>query len=337
MRSQFTSPPPGARLLSWAILIPVLALAAACAPTGEQRASEPAAGTPATGADYVPAAYIGKEACLECHEHAGDHYSYTLHSRAFELNPRGEREAQVCEACHGPGSLHAEETWDKSLIIGYTRYWDTPVETQNAQCLTCHQGGQRLHWRNSTHDLNDVACSDCHNPMVDYSATGALKKKSIAETCYTCHAQQRAEFRRRSHMPVPEGKMSCADCHNPHGSVTQPLLKGDSVNEVCYTCHAEKRGPFIWEHAPVRERCTNCHMPHGSNHEKLLVTARPFLCQQCHSQTRHPATFYNPTNTAAAGLLPAGNPSSRLIGRSCQNCHTQVHGSNHPAGVRFQR
>jgi hypothetical protein len=26
-----------------------------------------------------------------------------------------------------------------------------------------------------------------------------------------------------------------------------------------------------------------------------------------------------------------------VIGRSCQNCHSQIHGSNHPSGARFQR
>ena len=30
-------------------------------------------------------------------------------------------------------------------------------------------------------------------------------------------------------------------------------------------------------------------------------------------------------------------PSTRVFGRSCQNCHSQIHGSNHPAGARFQR
>jgi len=313
-------------------LLPAL-LILACSQPAER--AEPSVA--ASQLEAIDAVYIGKEACLECHAHAGEHYEQTMHGKVFDTNPRGNRQAQVCEACHGPGSRHAEETWDKTLIIGYTRAWNTPVEKQNAQCLSCHQGGQRLHWVNSMHDLNDVACSDCHNPMYDYSATGALAQKSIAETCYTCHPQQRAEFRRISHMPVPEGKMSCADCHNPHGSTTSPLLKADSINEVCYGCHAEKRGPFLWEHAPVRENCTNCHLPHGSNHDKLLVTPRPFLCQQCHSQTRHPATFYNPTNTAAAGLTPVGAPNARLIGRSCQNCHTQIHGSNHPAGARFQR
>ena len=110
-----------------------------------------------------------------------------------------------------------------------------------------------------------------------------MARQSISETCFQCHKQQRAEFRRRSHMPLPEGKLSCVDCHNPHGSATRSLLNADSVNDVCYTCHAEKRGPFLWEHAPVRESCVNCHQPHGSNHDKLLVGARPYLCQQCHN------------------------------------------------------
>jgi DmsE family decaheme c-type cytochrome len=164
-----------------------------------------------------------------------------------------------------------------------------------------------------------------------------LARQSISETCAQCHREQRAEFRKRSHMPLPEGKISCADCHNPHGSSARALLGADSVNEVCYSCHAEKRGPMLWEHAPVRESCVNCHSPHGSNHDKLLVAARPYLCQQCHNlPVGHNSTFYRDGQTAA-GALVGGGQSPRVIGRTCQNCHSQIHGSNHPAGARFQR
>ena len=31
------------------------------------------------------------------------------------------------------------------------------------------------------------------------------------------------------------------------------------------------------------------------------------------------------------------NKSNRLIGRACVNCHSNIHGSNHPAGVTFLR
>ena len=71
---------------------------------------------------------------------------------------------------------------------------------------------------------------------------------------------------RTSHHPVREGKMGCASCHNPHDGNRPKMIKADSVNELCYTCHAEKRGPFLFEHAPVREDCVSCHEPHGTNH-----------------------------------------------------------------------
>jgi DmsE family decaheme c-type cytochrome len=283
------------------------------------------------------ATYIGEKQCISCHGEEDAHFKETLHAKTFRLNPRNENERRVCEACHGPGSLHAKNTADKTLIVGFTREWETPVEKQAQQCLSCHQGGNRMHWPGSIHATNQLSCSDCHNPMDKLSAQGALKKASITQVCETCHQQQRAEFDKRSHMPVHEGKMTCVDCHNPHGTITRPLLKADSVNEVCYACHAEKRGPFIWEHAPVRENCVNCHLPHGSNHDKLLQAARPMLCQQCHANTNHPSAFYNASQMAGMIGLPGATSNARVMARSCQNCHAQVHGSNHPSGARFTR
>ncbi|MBL0142149.1 MAG: DmsE family decaheme c-type cytochrome [Betaproteobacteria bacterium] len=283
------------------------------------------------------ATYVGEAKCLSCHDTENQHFRDTQHARAFRGNPKNQREKYVCEACHGPGSKHVSKSSDKTAIISFTKESGTPIQTMNAQCLSCHGGGQRQHWAASTHELNNIACSDCHAPMERRSVNGLLRKPTITETCLTCHQQQRAEFQRRSHMPVLEGKMSCVDCHNPHGSITRPLLKNDSVNETCAACHAEKRGPFIWEHAPVRESCINCHSPHGSNNERLLVSSRPFLCQQCHSPpVGHPGQFFRGDQTAAAALQ-GGTQSARVIGRSCQNCHVAVHGSNHPSGARLQR
>ena len=291
---------------------------------------------------------VGEKRCSDCHDTENSLFGHTQHAKAFRENPRNDTEKAVCEACHGNGSLHVADSKDKSKIIGFSKGWNTPIERQNAQCLNCHSGGQRLHWPGSIHSTNKLACSDCHNPMARFSANGLMKKAGITETCQTCHQQQRAEFRKKSHMPVPEGKMTCEDCHNPHGSSAKRLLKADSINELCYTCHAEKRGPFLWEHAPVRENCMNCHSPHGSNADKLLIQPRPHLCSGCHSTTGtmgHALWGNNATGNTGSAVSPInlngaalGNlPNKRMTGRSCQNCHSTIHGSNSPSGARFQR
>ena len=277
---------------------------------------------------------VGQAVCRGCHSVEASHWDATIHALVAS-HPRNDLQARACESCHGPGSAHLTDPTNRSLIIAFTSASETPIEARNAMCLDCHSGGQRLHWLGSTHEVQGLACSDCHNPMAKTSARGLLARQSVSRTCYTCHPQQRAEFRKRSHMPLPEGKIACSDCHNSHGSYTDPLIKGDTINQLCYKCHAEKRGPFIWEHAPARENCLSCHLPHGSNHDALLVTARPFLCQQCHSQ---PGGFGHPNDLLTAGNLGgAPGPDERALNRSCTNCHIQIHGSNHPAGARFHR
>ena len=196
------------------------------------------------------------------------------------------------------------------------------VEDNNAICLNCHERGDRTYWNGSVHENRAVACTDCHLVMQKVSVKYALAKATELQTCFQCHQQKQAQIQRLSHMPIREGKMTCTDCHNPHGSFTDALLREPSVNENCYKCHAEKRGPFLWEHAPVRENCLNCHDPHGTNNEFLLKVQRPRLCQQCHT----------------IGHGNPGNPTSvTAFNRACQNCHTQIHGSNAPAGILFQR
>ncbi len=278
------------------------------------------------------AEYVGGDKCKSCHQAIKGSFAHTKHALAFERNPGNKLEAKNCESCHGPGSSHTTNPMAKNTLVNFQQDSGLPKEIVNGQCLQCHDGGERLHWEGSIHSSNELMCSDCHNPMAKFSRKGLQGKASINETCISCHDKQEAEFKKRSHMPLLEGKIACVDCHNPHGSATAPLLKGDTVNQVCYTCHQEKRGPFLFEHTPVKENCANCHKPHGSNHEFLLKTSRPFLCQSCHSHSQH-------VNDLVSKEATTGNPASdaRLIGRSCQNCHSQIHGSNHPAGARAHR
>lgn len=304
------------RVIPTATAAVVLALLVWLVPAG-------ARGAPLDEHDSI--GYVGSEECIACHDGYQEALAKTPHGKSgfARLGQHG------CETCHGPGGLHVEDPTvveNQPLILART-----PAE-QNAVCLQCHDGGTQFFWLGSKHESRDLTCTTCHGVHEWESEVKQLKKAQVRDQCYTCHKDIRAQTWKRSHHPIREGKISCTDCHNPHGAQSDKMVYATSINEQCYSCHAEKRGPFLWDHAPVREDCTSCHSPHGSNHLKLQKTSVPYICQQCHSNTRHPGTLYDRTR-----LADGTNPANREFSRACLNCHSQIHGSNHPSGWALQR
>jgi DmsE family decaheme c-type cytochrome len=269
----------------------------------------------------VEATYVGAKVCMTCHATQAESFSHTLMGRIGKTQ-KGKFD---CENCHGPGSAHVKAGGGRGVggIISFRpEDQSRTAEENNAICLSCHERGDRTNWQGSTHETRGLMCTNCHTVMKAESRKNQLKTAFEPDTCFQCHKDRRAQMFRSSHMPLREGKIVCSDCHNPHGSFTEALLKKDSINDTCYTCHAEKRGPFLFEHLPVRENCDNCHDPHGSVNEFSLKMSRPRLCFECH-QAGHGQN--------------AGVFGGTTMGRSCQNCHTQIHGSNAPAGGALQR
>jgi DmsE family decaheme c-type cytochrome len=302
-----------------------------------------AAQTPAPG-KFAP---TGEKACIECHEtEAVVGILQTPH--AVKADARTPFAQHQCESCHGASPEHIADPKKNPVAINFAGAHASTVAKRNDLCITCHESGLRTHWAGSQHEARGVACTDCHN--VHAKVQKVLSKATQSEVCFVCHKEQRAQTRRISNHPLATTslastpKMACSDCHNPHGSAGPKLLVKTSVNETCYTCHAEKRGPFLWEHAPVAEDCTTCHTPHGSTNPSLLKTRPPLLCQQCHSgdhasQINSGANLAggNVTTANGAQLLAAASPRAQAAARACLNCHVLIHGSNHPAGSKFQR
>lgn len=296
-----------------------------------------------------PTAYTekGADTCIKCHDEESDFPVFNIFKtkHAARGDPKSPFAKLQCEACHGPGAVGAAamaEALEKGGHVGKVRKGEPrppilnfgpksndPVERQNSMCLKCHQGQDRMNWQGSTHANNEVSCGSCHT--IHAARDPVLTSAGQPDKCYVCHLRQRADFHKPSVHPVRFGVMPCSECHSTHGSTTASLLNKPTLNQTCYQCHADKRGPFLWEHAPVAEDCSLCHLPHGSINSALLTKRAPLLCQQCHSQAGHPSVAYT-----GAGL-PGGTPSGYLLAGSCLNCHSQVHGSNHPSGVKLMR
>ncbi len=265
------------------------------------------------------ATYVGSDACLDCHEEIADLYAHTPHSVDLApLVPGGE--ATSCEACHGPGSVHAEDEEPASIInVEMLRAMD---DTQrDAMCLQCHTS-EHAGWVGGPHQGTGISCADCHADQIHFQveAKPALAFRNESEFCLQCHTDQVTDFRLPFRHRVLEDQIMCNDCHDPHSGFATDTWNG--LNETCLGCHTEMAGPFVFEHDGVQsEDCTTCHRPHGSTHDKMLTTDGNTLCLQCHYESS-----FNPDESwALAGVGHSGLVQNE--GR-CFDCHTEIHGSN---------
>ncbi len=311
------------------------------------------AAAPAFAADAKTALDQDK-VCTACHDASWDKPILSIYQTRHGV--KGDGRTPGCQTCHGTSENHLKSP-SNTPDVTFTAKSANSAEAKGAVCLTCHLSGARTNWAGSKHQSQDVSCSTCHT--VHAAKDKVRVKATQTEVCFTCHKTERAESLRMSTHPIAAGKVVCSDCHNVHGSDGPKLMLEHTVRDTCFTCHAEKRGPFLWEHPSAMDDCMNCHTPHGSTNAPLLKARSPWLCQTCHGDgAPHPGNLYS------AGLLPGGNaatvnkggtgvnsatnpltgsqmsanaPAAQLAFRGCTNCHTTVHGSNHPSGQRFVR
>src|SRR5438067_3309837 len=218
------------------------------------------------------------------------------------------------------------------------------------ECATCHETITR-DFRTATHarlkaegaNAKNMGCESCHGPGSLHVKAGGgrnvfiINPRKSPDTCFQCHLDVRAQFQLPHHHPVLEGKVSCADCHNPHKGIAikgadtniQQTLKGGGIafldqQETCFQCHTAQAGPFVFPHEAVRQGCTTCHSPHGSVNQRLLTERNATLCLKCHfQQQKFPGVI----------LIGDVDHSPFLPQLACWSagCHEAVHGSQvHP-------
>jgi len=290
-------------------------------------------------AGRLDAQYVGTQNCLSaCHYHDTIRRNFEASTMGVQLSRKSGMPIVNCESCHGPGSLAIEDITPEKVeqdrregrptACDYKTFTDIknlPPPAQSLICLKCHTANATfdLHnWNAGAHAVRDVSCIDCH------SICSAFKKgrpdltvnpRDTADMCDKCHQEVRAEFSLPSHHPVPEKRIFCNNCHNPHGSGNEMSLVKASVKQTCTKCHAEKEGPFVFEHADNTEDCLTCHKSHGSANNNLLNVSLPFLCLQCHSVHKTSLTSSIESNGA--------------FNTRCTDCHSQIHGSDLPSAT----
>jgi DmsE family decaheme c-type cytochrome len=268
----------------------------------------------ATGADLAKVAQPEDPAkCIACHPDFHPQMARSGHAWLIKDGPD-----HGCAACHGPGSLHVQSGGDARKIIlpSKQRAADT-----DATCNACHVKGESVQkWTCAEHARQGVTCIQCHDSNAPKGKTlraprGVSKedfeKSPEFHLCGQCHLDVQAKFRMPNRHRVGEGRVSCSDCHDPHGN-TDKVRDQDVRHGACEKCHQEKTGPFMYDHGIKRtEGCTACHEPHGSTNRRMLTYAQSKpLCLQCHPE------------------IPNSHDLSKGKYQNCLGCHSRIHGSD---------
>ncbi len=304
----------------------------ACALARAQTQTPPAPASASAPAEASQAAtYVGSQMCGACHEEIYNNFFKQNPHRSVEKQAWRGFENNACESCHGPGSKHVE-TASAAEIRNPAKM---PAQQVDRTCLRCHLNEPRHAGRiESSHVKNQVACTSCHFMHQGVEKIVARRNEAVNAQCARCHSPEWASFNRPYHHRLPEGAMSCIDCHNPHGSLLPPMRQTFAANEPgCLKCHADKRGPFTFEHAPVRlEGCWSCHDPHGSANPRMLIRQEVrFVCLQCHANLPLPPSTPSLSTVArnSLGVVPPAFHDLRSpTFQNCTVCHQKIHGSH---------
>src|SRR5688572_576846 len=108
------------------------------------------AATHASAAQPAPAQESSDQVCKACHEPYFN--TYTASKHGTKADQRAPASRGGCVACHGNGALeHAAKGGGKGTGALNLGSKTLAASTKNAVCLTCHQGGKRIHWSTSMH------------------------------------------------------------------------------------------------------------------------------------------------------------------------------------------
>lgn len=244
--------------------------------------------------------------CISCHDGWQEHLEDPSEETISRISDKGMAvQADVCSRCHvtvhqasmATTDVHARAELPCSschTVHGNSSEHLVHDEESN-YCLNCHLEVKADFQMRSSHPLHsgNIECVSCH-PVSGISSTH--QTAGINWTCRNCHSEKAGPFP-FEHPVTFEHRVEaggCVECHNPHGSNNDKLLKqpGDGV---CVQCHGVPTMHRV-AHSGLGTKmaCVDCHSEvHGSfDNGKLLdpmLGSKLFPdCYQsgCHSGVR---------------------------------------------------
>ena len=177
-----------------------------------------------------------------------------------------------CEACHGPGSLHAQNPRGVALVI----------DRDSEQCGECHvrggpeavnaQGGFIQHHEQYEELFQSkhvaLSCVTCHDPHVGVVQLRKAEEPTTRTLCENCHFENAKYQDSEIHPLVAE----CIDCHMPRitksavGNAEQ--FTGD-IRTHLMAIDPDQVGQFTEDGSQALSQvgldfaCRNCHVEGG--------------------------------------------------------------------------
>ncbi len=232
-----------------------------------------------TGKEFALSAKV-PDLCTQCHEIKKDGKS--MHS------PVNDGECMTCHNPHSSNQKNLLNLTDGKVIclschdnIKQDSVVHGPVRQDN--CISCHNGHSSK-IKKLLKDEEPKLCFSCHN-------------KTIKTKSYTIPNIKEKSNRKYVHAPITAN--GCSDCHLPHTSKFNGLLKIPFSDKnyvsskaesfkLCFQCHDEKlitsektdnatgfrNGQTNLHNLHIMKgkgrNCSMCHDMHGSSNEKMI-------------------------------------------------------------------